>query len=237
MLEKITDNNVLLLAYAVFIGSSDISYPLSPGVEQKMKILVADLEGVFLPEIWISVAEKTGIEDLKLTTRDIKDYDVLMTKRLSIVKANNLKIQDINKVIATLEPLDGALDILTWIREESQIIILSDTFEEFAKPMMAKLNYPTLFCHNLNIDGQGNIIGYNIRIKNQKTMAVNALKELNYQVIAFGDSYNDIGMIQEAHQGFFFNPPESLITEYPQIPVAKNYKELKAMITSALTVQ
>ena len=202
-----------------------------------MKILVADLEGVFLPEIWVSVAEKTGIEGLKLTTRDISDYDVLMTKRLSLVRENNLKIQDINKVIATLEPLEGALDMLTWIREESQIIILSDTFEEFAKPMMAKLNYPTLFCHNLTIDGQGNITGYNIRVKNQKTMAVNALKDLNYHVIAFGDSYNDIGMIQAAHQGFFFNPPDSLTTEYPRIPVTRNYKELKSMITSALNVQ
>lgn len=202
-----------------------------------MNILVADLEGVFLPEIWVSVAEKTGIEDLKLTTRDISDYDVLMTKRLSILRKNNLKIQDIDSVIATLEPLAGALDILTWIREESQIIILSDTFEEFAKPLMAKLNYPTLFCHNLTIDGQGNITGYNIRIENQKKMAVQALKGLNYHVIAFGDSYNDIGMIREAHQGFFFNPPDSLITEHPHIPVAKNYKELKSMIASALRAQ
>lgn len=199
-----------------------------------MKIIVADLEGVFLPEIWISVAEKTGIEGLRLTTRDIRDYDILMTKRLSILKENNLKIQDINKVIATLEPLDGALDVLNWIRKESQLIILSDTFEEFAKPMMAKLNYPTLLCHNLTIDGQGNITGYNIRIDNQKTMAVKALLGLNYQVIAFGDSYNDIGMIQEADQGFFFNPPASLIIDYPKIPVTRNYQELKAKITSIL---
>jgi len=199
--------------------------------------MVADLEGVFLPEIWVSVAEKTGIEDLKLTTRDISDYDVLMTRRLSIVRENNLKIQDIHNVISTLEPLDGALDILTWIREESQIIILSDTFEEFAKPLMAKLNFPTLFCHNLTIDGQGNITGYNIRIENQKAKAVNALKGLNYHVIAFGDSYNDVGMILAADQGLFFNPPDSLITEYPRIPVAKNYKELKSMITSALMVR
>ena len=199
-----------------------------------MKIIVADLEGVFLPEIWISVAEKTGIEALKLTTRDISDYDVLMTKRLSLLKENNLKIQDINKVIKTLEPLEGALDILNWIREESQIIILSDTFEEFARPMMAKLNFPTLLCHNLTIDEQGNITGYNIRINNQKKRAVAALKGLNYHVIAFGDSYNDIGMIQEADRGFFFNPPESVMTDYPQIPVTRNYQELKAMIDTSL---
>jgi phosphoserine/homoserine phosphotransferase len=199
-----------------------------------VRIIVADLEGVFLPEIWISVAEKTGVEELKLTTRDISDYDVLMTKRLSLLKENNLKIRDINKVIATLEPLDGALDVLNWIREESQIIILSDTFEEFARPLMAKLNYPTLLCHNLTIDSQGNITGYNIRINNQKTMAVKALKGLNYHVIAFGDSYNDIGMIQEAHQGFLFSPPASVVTDYPGIPVAGDYQELKTMIGRAL---
>jgi phosphoserine/homoserine phosphotransferase len=200
----------------------------------KVKIIVADLEGVFLPEIWISVAEKTGIEGLKLTTRDISDYDVLMTKRLSICKENNLKIQDINKVIATLEPLDGALEVLTWIREESQIIILSDTFEEFAKPLMPKLNYPTLLCHSLTIDNQGNITGYNLRTNNQKAKAVKALKGLNYHVIAFGDSYNDIGMIQEADRGFFFSPPDSVIADYPKIPVTKNYQELKTMIGNAL---
>ncbi len=199
-----------------------------------MKIIVADLEGVFLPEIWINVAERTGIEDLKLTTRDISDYDVLMTKRLSLLRENNLKIQDIDKVIATLEPLDGALDVLNWIREKSQILILSDTFEEFARPLMAKLNFPTLFCHNLSIDDQGNIIGYNIRINNQKAMAVNALKGLNYHVIAFGDSYNDIAMIQEASYGFFFDPPDSVITDYPQISVTRNYQELKTMIGTAL---
>ena len=201
-----------------------------------MKILVADLEGVFLPEIWVSVAEKTGIEELKLTTRDISDYDVLMTKRLSLLQEHNLKMQDVQQVIATLEPLDGALDALNWIRTEAQIIILSDTFEEFANPMMAKLQYPTLLCHNLTVDGQGNITGYNIRINNQKTQAVKALKGLNYHVIAFGDSYNDLGMIQEADQGFFFNPPASMVADYPAIPVTKNYQELKAMIAAALLV-
>ncbi len=199
-----------------------------------MKILVADLEGVFLPEIWINVAKKTGIEELKLTTRDISDYDVLMTKRLSILKENNLKIQDIKDVIATLDPLDGAQEMLDWIRQESQIIILSDTFEEFAKPLMAKLNFPALLCHSLTIDAEGNIVDYNIRIDNQKKEAVSALKGLNYHVIAFGDSYNDIGMIQEADQGFFFQPPESVITDFPKIPVTRNYHELKTMISSLL---
>jgi len=201
-----------------------------------MKICVADLEGVFLPEIWINVAIKTGIEELKLTTRDISDYDVLMTRRLSILKENNLKIQDIRAVISTLEPLEGALDVLNWIRQESQIIILSDTFEEFAKPLMAKLNYPTLLCYNLTIDGAGNITHYNIRIDNQKKQAVKALRGMNYHVIAFGDSYNDIGMIQAADQGFFFKPPATVVTDFPDIPVTRNYGELKTMIKSLLDV-
>lgn len=201
-----------------------------------MKILVADLEGVFLPEIWVSVAEKTGIEGLKLTTRDISDYDVLMTKRLALLKENKLKMGDVQQVIATLQPLAGALEALNWIRAEAQIIILSDTFEEFANPMMAKLNFPTLLCHNLTVDSEGTITGYNIRIKDQKTQAVKALKGLNYHVIAFGDSYNDLGMIQEADQGFFFNPPDSMVADYPQIPVTRNYQELKARISAALAV-
>jgi len=199
-----------------------------------MKIVVADLEGVFLPEIWINVAKKTGIEELKLTTRDISDYDVLMTRRLAILKAHHLKIQDIREVIATLEPLEGALEVLNWIRETSQIILLSDTFEEFATPLMAKLNYPTLLCHNLAIDKAGNITDYNLRMDNQKKEAVNALKGLNYHVIAFGDSYNDVKMIQAADQGFLFSPPESVITDFPDIPVTRNYQELKTMIASLL---
>jgi len=201
-----------------------------------MKILVADLEGVFLPEIWINVAEKTGIEELRLTTRDISDYNVLMKKRLSLLKKNNLKIQDIKAVIATLAPLEGAKDILDWIRENSQIILLSDTFEEFAKPLMAKLNYPLLLCHSLTIDKKGNITDYNLRMENQKKEAVKALKGMNYHVIAFGDSYNDIKMIQAADQGFFFNPPESVITDFPDIPVTMNYSELKTMIASLLDI-
>ncbi len=199
-----------------------------------MKIVVADLEGVFLPEIWINVAMKTGIEELKLTTRDISDYDVLMTKRLDILKENNLKIQDIKDVIANLEPLEGALDILNWIRRETQIILLSDTFEEFAKPLMPKLNYPTLFCHNLTIEKQGDITDYNIRINNQKKEAVKALMKLKYHVIAFGDSYNDVKMIQEADQGFFFKPPDSVVNDYPDIPITKDYVELKTMIKTLL---
>jgi phosphoserine / homoserine phosphotransferase len=199
-----------------------------------MHILVADLEGVFLPEIWINVALKTGIEELKLTTRDISDYNVLMTRRLSLLKENKLTIQDIQDVIQTLDPLPGAKDTLDWIRARFQIIILSDTFEEFAKPLMAKLGFPTLLCHSLTIDARGNITDYNLRIENQKQKAVEALKGLHYQVTAFGDSYNDIAMIQEAHQGFFFKPPASVVTDFPDIPVTQNYDELKTMIESLL---
>lgn len=199
-----------------------------------MKMLVADVEGVFLPEIWINVAKKTGIEELKLTTRDISDYDVLMKKRLSLLKENNIKIQDIKAVIDTLNPREGALDALNWIRKETQIILLSDTFEEFAKPLMAKLNFPVLLCHSLTIDRQGNINDYNLRIANQKKQAVKALKTLNYNVIGFGDSYNDIAMIKEADQGFFFSPPDSVVEDFPHIPVTRNYQELKTMISSLL---
>lgn len=199
-----------------------------------MKMIVADLEGVFLPEIWINVALKTGIEELKLTTRDISDYDVLMTKRLGILKENNLKIQDIQAVIATLDPLEGAVDTLDWIRETSQIIILSDTFEEFAKPLMKKLKFPALFCHSLTLDSQGNITDYNLRIDDQKRRAVKALQGLNYEVIAFGDSYNDIGMIQQANNGFFFKPPESCVADFPDVPVTQTYAELKTMLKTLL---
>ena len=199
-----------------------------------MDMLVADLEGVFLPEIWINVALKTGIEELKLTTRDISDYNVLMTRRLSLLKEHNLRIQDIQAVIATLEPLPEAKETLDWIRSRSQIIILSDTFEEFARPLMAKLGFPTLLCHSLTIDKQGNITNYNLRIENQKQRAVEAFRDLQYRVTAFGDSYNDIDMIQAAHQGFFFKPPASVVTDFPDIPVTRNYDELKTMIGSLL---
>ncbi|MBP8828713.1 MAG: bifunctional phosphoserine phosphatase/homoserine phosphotransferase ThrH [Desulfobacter sp.] len=199
-----------------------------------MKILVADLEGVFLPEIWINVAKKTGIEELKLTTRDISDYDVLMTKRLSILDEHNLTLKDIQDVIAGLEPLDGAKEMLDWIRKRTQIIILSDTFEEFAGPLMEKLGFPALLCHNLTVDATNRIVGYNLRIDNQKARAVKALQGLNYHVIAFGDSYNDTGMILSADQGFFFKPPESITKDFPDIPITRSYDELQVMLTTLL---
>ena len=188
-----------------------------------------DLEGVLLPEIWIKFAEKTGIEELKLTTRDIPDYDELMRGRLSILKQKNLKIKDIQDVITTLSPLDGAVDFLNWLKSEFQVIILSDTFYQFAGPLMKQLAYPTLFCHNLIINEEGVIVNYKLRQQDQKTKAVKALQGLNLQVISAGDSYNDTGMLQQADGGILFCPPQRVIDEFPQFPVARNYEEFKQL--------
>ena len=201
-----------------------------------MDILCSDLEGVFIPEIWINVAEKTGIEELKLTTRDISDYDVLMKNRLKVMDRNGVKLKDITDVIATIDPLEGARETLDWIRERYQIIILSDTFEEFARPMMKKLGYPALMCHSLTIDQEGRIAGYNLRQQEQKKHAVKAFKSLNYRVTAFGDSYNDTAMLLEADNGFFFMPPDNVVQEFPQLDVTRNYDELKTKIETLLNL-
>jgi len=186
-----------------------------------------DLEGVLLPEIWIKFAEKTGIEELKLTTRDIPNYDALMQGRINILKQHNLKINDIESVIETLSPLEGAPEFLKWLNSEFEVIILSDTFYEFSGPLMKQLDYPTLFCHNLIIENNGEISGYKLRQQDQKTKAVKALQRLNLQVISAGDSYNDIGMLQQADAGIFFCPPKKLTTEFPQFPVATDYIQFK----------
>ena len=186
-----------------------------------------DLEGVLLPEIWIAFAEKTGIEQLKLTTREIPDYDELMQGRLKILNDNNLKLIDIQNVIKTLSPLAGAIDFLAWLKSEFQVIILSDTFYQFVGPLMQSLDYPTLFCHELTVDSKGSITGYLLRQKDSKTKAVSALKKLNFKVIAAGDSYNDTGMLQEADAGILFCPPDNVIKEFPQFPVSRNYEEFK----------
>ena len=186
-----------------------------------------DLEGVLLPEIWIAFAEKTGIEQLRLTTRDIPDYDELMQGRLKILNDNNLKLEDIQNVIKTLSPLEGSIDFLAWLKSEFQVIILSDTFYQFVGPLMQSLDYPTLFCHELTVDSKGSITGYLLRQKDSKTKAVSALKKLNFKVIAAGDSYNDTGMLQEADAGILFCPPDNVIKEFPQFPVSRNYEEFK----------
>ena len=186
-----------------------------------------DLEGVLIPEIWIAFAEKTGIEQLRLTTRDIPDYDELMRGRLKILDDNNLKLPDIQKVIGSMEPMQGARDFLNWLKSEFQVIILSDTFYQFAGPLMAQLDYPTLFCNSLVVAEDGRIEDYTLRQPDGKTKAVKALQSLNFQVIASGDSYNDTGMLMQAEGGIFFKPPESITQEFPQFPVTHNYDELK----------
>jgi phosphoserine/homoserine phosphotransferase len=201
-----------------------------------MHIVCSDLEGVLVPEIWINVAEKTGVEELRLTTRDIPDYDVLMRKRLSILHEKGIKIQDIKAVIDTLSPLEGACEFFDWLRSTTQVIIVSDTFVEFADPLMEKLGRPTLFCNSLSIDPDGTISGYNLRQEDGKRKAVLALKSLNYKVIATGDSYNDITMLKEADAGILFRPPEIVIKQFPQFPVTSSYDELKQLIEKEIEI-
>ena len=196
-------------------------------------IACLDLEGVLLPEIWIKFSEKSGIEELKITTRDIPDYSKLMRTRLQILQTHNLKINDIQDVITTLEPLEGAKEFLSWLKSKFQVIILSDTFYEFSGPLMKQLDYPTLFCHQLVIDDKGSIVDFHLRQEDQKTKAVKALQGLNFKVISAGDSYNDTGMLQQADSGILFCPPESVIKEFPQFPIANNYKDFKALLLGA----
>lgn len=186
-----------------------------------------DLEGVLVPEIWIAFAEKTGINELRLTTRDVPDYDTLMRGRLKILDEHNLKLSDIQEVIRGIRPLEGAPEFLDWLRSEFQVIILSDTFYEFAAPLMAQLGFPTLFCNFLVVDPNNRIVDYRLRQKDGKTKAVAALKNLNFPIIASGDSYNDTGMLKEADAGVFFCPPESIIKEFPQFGITRTYDELR----------
>ena len=200
-----------------------------------MHIVCADLEGVFVPEIWINVAEKTGIDALRLTTRDIADYDVLMKKRLAILAAHDLRLRDITDVIAAMDPLDGAVEFIDWLRAKTRLIILSDTFSQFAGPLMQKLGWPTLFCHELSVDAGGYVIGYRLRQQNSKEKAVAAFKQLNFDVIAVGDSYNDIRMLKSADKGILFRPPDNFKDAYPELEVTRNYDELKDIISRCLT--
>ncbi len=200
-----------------------------------MHIVCSDLEGVFVPEIWINVALKTGIEDLKLTTRDISDYDVLMRRRLSILAAHQLKLQDITAVIAGMDPLEGALEFLDWLRPQTPIIVVSDTFTQFAGPLMKKLGWPTLFCHSLEVAPDGVITGYRLRQPDSKRRAAQSLRQLNFKIIGMGDSYNDINLLKEADTGILFRPPENVVREVPQFPVTRDYEELKPLIRDALT--
>lgn len=199
-----------------------------------MTIACLDLEGVLVPEIWINVAERTGIDALRATTRDIPDYDELMQQRLGILEENQLGLPDVQEVIAGMGPLDGAKDFLDWLKSEFQVVILSDTFYEFAAPLMKQLDYPTLFCHRLEIDSDsGKIVNYHLRQKDQKREAVKAFHSLNFKVIAAGDSYNDTTMLEEADAGILFRPPDNVIEEFPQFPVTQNYEEMVAAFENA----
>ncbi|MBU2887087.1 bifunctional phosphoserine phosphatase/homoserine phosphotransferase ThrH [Gilvimarinus agarilyticus] len=192
-----------------------------------MELACLDLEGVLVPEIWIKFAEKTGIEELKATTRDIPDYDVLMRQRLRILEENNLGLHEIQEVIATLEPLEGAVEFVNWLRERFQVIILSDTFYEFSQPLMRQLGFPTLLCHRLETDDKGKVINYHLRQRDPKRQSVLALKTLYYRIIAAGDSYNDTTMLGEADAGILFHAPQNVIDEFPQFPAAHTYEALK----------
>ena len=199
-----------------------------------MYIVCVDLEGVFVPEIWIGVAEKTGIEELRFTTRDIPDYDKLMKRRLEILKRANLKIRDIQRVIQSINPLDGAVEFLDWLRDRFQLIIVSDTFVEFADPILKKLNRPTIFCNSLIIDPDGTIVSYQLRQRDGKGYVVKALKGIGFKVIAIGDSYNDTTMLGEANKGILFRPPESIKREFPNFHVIGTYEGLKAELARYL---
>ena len=200
----------------------------------KQTVVTLDLEGVLVPEIWIAFAEKTGIKELRRTTRDEPDYDVLMKGRLKILDEHGLKLPDIQEVIGTLAPLDGARTFLDELRTITQVIILSDTFEQFASPLMRQLGWPALFCHRLEVDGSGRIVNYRLRQQNQKQHSVAALKSLNYRVIAAGDSFNDTTMLAEADVGFFFRAPEGIQAQFPQFLPFEEYSDLLAAIKGAL---
>ena len=199
-----------------------------------MNFLCSDLEGVFIPEVWINVAEKTGIPELRRTTRDEPDYDKLMRFRMALLRERGLKLKDIQDVIATIRPLDGAMELLEWIRQQVPMVIVSDTFTQFAGPLMAQLNRPTLFCNELVMDGDGFISDFIMRQHDQKRKVVQALQNLNYTVIAMGDSYNDTSMLAQAEYGILFRPPENVKQAFPHFPVAMDYDRLKEIIQSVL---
>jgi phosphoserine / homoserine phosphotransferase len=209
------------------------SFRQSPAWEFSVKIVCLDLEGVLVPEIWIAFSERTGIPELRRTTRDEPDYDKLMKFRLDILARHKLGLPDIQKVIGELEPMPGAREFLDKLREEYEVIILSDTFYEFAHPLMRQLAWPTLFCHSLETDANGVVVNYRLRMPEQKREAVKRFREMSFTVVAAGDSYNDTKMLGEAHAGILFHPPENVIREFPQYPVTLGYDQLRAEIDKA----
>jgi phosphoserine/homoserine phosphotransferase len=198
-----------------------------------VQIACLDLEGVLVPEIWIEFSKRTGIPELSRTTRDEPDYDKLMRYRLAILEQHKLGLPDIQSVIASMGPLPGAPAFVDWLRERFQVVILSDTFYEFAMPLMRQLGFPTLFCHKLLTDEAGFVRDYRLRMPDQKRESVKAFKALNFRVIAAGDSYNDTSMLGEAHAGIFFRPPQNVIEQFPQYPVTRDYEELREAFLQA----
>jgi phosphoserine/homoserine phosphotransferase len=199
-----------------------------------MTIATLDLEGVLIPEIWIAFAEASGIPELRITTREEPDYDKLMKYRLDILAKNNIKLADISRIIATLEPLDGAKEFMQWLRSKTRVVILSDTFEQFASPLMAKLDYPSLFCHELIIAPDGSVADYKLRLNDQKRKAVEAFKSLNFKVVSTGDSYNDLSMLRSADRAVLYRPTQKFAEENSDLPVATNYAELKSAFAKFL---
>lgn len=198
-----------------------------------MNIVCLDMEGVLVPEIWIAFAERTGIPELRRTTRDEPDYDKLMKYRLAILAEHKLGLPDIQAVIAQMGPMEGCVEFLDALRRDYQVVILSDTFYEFAKPLMVQMGQPTLFCHRLVADAQGMLVDYRLRMPDQKRAAVKAFKALNFKVVAAGDSYNDTAMLGEAHAGILMHPPENVVREFPQYPVVRTYADLRTEIDRA----
>ena len=207
---------------------------MSTRATPQQSIVTLDLEGVLVPEIWIAVAERTGIDALRRTTRDEPDYDVLMRGRLDLLEQHGLRMSDVESVIATLQPLDGALEFLDELRARTQVLILSDTFEQFGRPLMRQLNWPALLCHRLLV-ADDRIVDYCLRMPDQKRHAVEALRALNYRIVSAGDSYNDTAMLAAADAGFLFHAPVAVKAEFPQFPAVDTYDELFALIVAELT--
>lgn len=218
------------------ISNSQPEQPRRPmGDLVQQSIVTLDMEGVLTPEIWIAVAEKTGIPELRRTTRDEPDYDVLMRGRLALLARHGLKLSDIQTVIGSLRPLPGALEFLRELRSFTQVIILSDTFEQFAQPLLRQLEWPTLLCHRLVVESD-QVVDYRLRIPEQKQRAVAAFKLLNYRVIAGGDSYNDTAMLAEAHVGILFRAPENVRRAFPQFRAVEDYPAFLALIREAISL-
>lgn len=198
-----------------------------------MNILCLDLEGVLVPEVWVNVAETTGVEEFRLTTRDVPDYDSLMRLRLRLLAEHDLRLGDIEAIIASIDPLPGAADFVDWLGPHYQLAILSDTYYEFARPMMRKLGWPMLLCHRLKVDATGRVVGYQLRQKDSKRQAVKAFKALNFKIVAAGDSYNDLTMLAEADLGALFRPAQKVVAEFPQYPVITNYEDFRVFLEQA----